>query len=366
MRIVFTGGGTGGHIFPNAAILKELAAFPKIQPLYIGERASLEEALCRTEGVPFYGIFAGKMRRYFDWKNFLDAAKTPVGFFQALSLLRTIKPRLVFSKSGYVSLPVMVAAAVLGIPIWLHESDLSPSLATRLGARWAEKIWLSFDSTRSYFPLKKTEVVGNPVRQSLLRGSRAEGFRLAGFSAGKPVLLVMGGSLGAASLNSLVFQAIPELVREFQILHITGGRDGEKFSNRAEYKGSLLMQRNYKSFVFADETLLAHLYAITDVCVSRAGSGAIFELLVLRKPMFLVPLPNMASRGDQMENAEYFRSRGWATVFMQEKASPQGFFADLKAFWHDREGLRSMRKSQEAVDFSGAARRIAQAMSSFQ
>ncbi len=309
-------------------------------------------------GIPFYGIYAGKLRRYFDFKNFVDVFKLPVGFFQALWILRKLKPKLVFAKGGYVSVPVCFAARVLKIPIWLHESDFSPGLANKICSKFAQKIFLSFEESRQFFPRKDVEVVGNPIRKWLLKGNKELGYKLTGFSPSKPVILIMGGSTGAQWLNRMVEKILPELLKHAQVVHITGENPNLKIQmpNKSQNPNA-----KYKTFEFLNEDL-AHIYAISDLVISRAGSGAIFEILALKKPMILVPLPAKASRGDQIENALAFTSHGWARVIRQDKISPENFLKEILYLLYTKAVQARMIESQEKADFSNAAKKIARAI----
>lgn len=349
MRIIFTGGGTGGHIFPNLAVIDELNRPNSI--FYIGGRNSPEEKIAHAHEIPFYGIHTGKLRRYFDWRNFTDALKVPLGFFESLRILKKLKPDLVFAKGGYVSVPVVLAARFLKISVWLHESDVSPGLANKICSRFAQKIWLSFDESRKFFPRAHTEVVGNPIRREILNGDSEKGYKLTGFSQKHPIILIMGGSTGALSLNKLVEAILPQLVKNAQIIHITG-----KNSHRSAVR--------YKTFEFLNEEL-AHIYAIADIVVSRAGSGGIFEALAWHKPMILIPLPKTASRGDQIENARVFEQHGWAMALNQDTLTPEKFLNSIQAFLQNQHLRIAMIERQKKAKFTHAARRIAEAIRKF-
>lgn len=335
-------------MFPNLAIIEEL----KVEVFYIGEKHGPEEELVKKYHVPFYGIHAGKLRRYFDFKNFIDIFKIPLGFFEALKILRKLKPDLVFAKGGYVSVPVVFAAWILRIPVWLHESDVSPGLANRICSRFVKRIFLSFEESEKYFEglAAARLVIGNPIRREILNGSPAKGYKLTGFSPRKPVLLIVGGSTGAQSLNKLVFKILPKLLRKVQVIHITGKNISTTYN--------LQPTTSYKSFPFLHAEL-AHIYAITDLAVSRAGSGGIFELLALHKPMILIPLPRAASRGDQIENARVFAKHGWAQMLEQDGLTPEKL---LRAIIHF---LENPERQKAGEKFTLAARRIADAIMNY-
>lgn len=286
----------------------------------------------------------------------MDAFKVPLGFFGSLKILKQLKPDLVFAKGGYVSVPVVLAAWVRGIPVWLHESDVSPGLANKICSRFAAKIWLSFEESVKFFPGKNVEVVGNPLRREILKGDVEKGYQLTGFSEKLPVVLVMGGSTGAQSLNKLVEEILPKLTKETQVVHITG--------SASRSSGSASTRHRYKTFEFLHEEL-AHIYAIADLVVSRAGSGSIFETLAWVKPMLLIPLPKGASRGDQIENARVFESHGWALAREQDSLTAEGLFEQIQNLLKNETLLRSMTERQKKAHATGGASRIAEAIRTF-
>ena len=302
-RIVFTGGGTAGHVTPNIALI------PKLKSLgydihYIGSYEGIERKLIEDYRIPYYGISTGKLRRYFDLKNFSDPFRVVKGFMEAKSVLKTLKPDIVFSKGGFVSVPVVRAASSLKIPCIIHESDMTPGLANSLCIPVAKKVCCNFPETLQNLPAEKAVLTGSPIRAELAKGSKEKGLSMCGFNGGKPVIMVIGGSLGAAGVNSLVREALPQLLEDFQIVHICGK---EKIDNL------LLNKDGYKQFEYVKEDL-KDLFAMADVVISRAGANAICELLALRKPSLLIPLPAHASRGDQILNAKSFESQGFAMV----------------------------------------------------
>lgn len=306
-RIVFTGGGTAGHVTPNIAL------FPKLRELgydihYIGSYEGIEKRLIEDYHIPYYGISTGKLRRYFDPKNFSDPFRVIKGFTEAKKTLKTLKPDVVFSKGGFVSVPVVRAAAALKIPCIIHESDMTPGLANKLCIPVATKICCNFPETLKDLPHDKAILTGSPVREELLRGNRERGMEMCGFNNSKPIIMVIGGSLGAAGINTLVREALPQLLADYQIVHICGK---EKIDNL------LLNKEGYKQFEYVKDDL-KHLFAMADIVISRAGANAICELLMLRKPALLIPLPAHASRGDQILNAQSFESQGFSMVADEE------------------------------------------------
>jgi UDP-N-acetylglucosamine--N-acetylmuramyl-(pentapeptide) pyrophosphoryl-undecaprenol N-acetylglucosamine transferase len=323
---------------------------------YIGGRKSAEEKIAKEHGIPFYGIYTGKLRRYFDFKNFTDAFKVPLGFLQALYRLWRLKPDLVFAKGGYVSVPVVLAAHVLRIPIWLHESDVTPSLSAKICGRYAAKIWLSFEESRQFFPnVKNIEVVGNPIRKKITKGSCEHGYKFTSFHGDKPVVMIVGGSSGAESMNKIVYEILHKLLQEVQIIHVTGPHSDLPFHMAAVDK------HNYRSYEFL-EGELADCYAISDLVVSRAGSGSLFEILACGIPMILIPLPSFASRGDQLENAAIFEKHGLAKVLHQETLKPEKLLKEILGLLHDKHACTDMMKAQSEIKLKDATEKIAREM----
>lgn len=357
-----------GDLKFGSSASKTLLRSQEAEIFYVGEKNGLEEKICREKGIIFYGIRAGKWRRYFDWKNFVDLVKIPFGFFEALLILRRLRPDLVFSKGGYVSLPVVLAARVLGIPVWIHESDSTQGLSTRIAARFAEKIFLAFEEAEMSFPRhayrqagkrKSICVVGNPIRREILEGRAEEGYKLTGFSSKKPVIFIMGGSIGAQSLNKMIEEILPELTKKAQVVHIAGENNVIASERQRAWQSH---SDFYKSFSFLSASDLAHIYRITDLAVSRAGSGSIFELLACHLPMLLIPLPRAASRGDQIENAQIFEHNGWARYCLQEELTPKKLLHAILDFLEDKKALAAMQQKQKSADFSRAAKKIAEAI----
>lgn len=302
-RIVFTGGGSAGHVTPNIAL------FPKLKSMgydiqYIGSYDGIEKKLIEDYRIPYYGISTGKLRRYFDIKNFSDPFRVIKGYAEARRILKTLKPDVVFSKGGFVSVPVVRAASSLKIPCIIHESDMTPGLANKLCIPVATKVCCNFPETLQNLPAEKAVLTGSPIREELMRGNREKGLAMCGFNNAKPVIMVMGGSLGAAGINTLVRDALSALLEDFQIVHICGK---EKIDNL------LLNTKGYKQFEYVKEDL-KDLFAMADIVISRAGANAICELLALKKPSLLIPLPAHASRGDQILNAKSFESQGFSMV----------------------------------------------------
>ena len=304
-RIVLTGGGTAGHVIPHLALLPYLQA-RAWQVTYIGSAHGIEKQLADAASVPFHAIASGKLRRYFSFRNVSDVFRVCFGICQALWLLLFIRPRLVFSKGGYVSVPVVIAAALLRIRIVTHESDLSPGLATRISACFATEVWTAFDETQ--VKARKVQCVGIPIRDELHQGDAARGRQLCGFKAGRRTLLIMGGSLGSQRINSVVSTIATELVSYYQVIHIIGAGNQPSLSHS-----------RYRVFPFVNKDF-THLLNLADMVISRAGANSIFEFLLLCKPMLLIPL-DAGSRGDQIENAACFERRGFAQVLAEKDLS---------------------------------------------
>ena len=336
-RIVFTGGGTAGHVTPNIAL------FPKLRELgydihYIGSYEGIEKKLIEDYKIPYYGISTGKLRRYFDPKNFSDPFRVIKGFAEAKKILKTLKPDVVFSKGGFVSVPVVRAAASLKIPCIIHESDMTPGLANKLCIPVASKICCNFPETLTGLPAEKAVLTGSPIREELSKGNKFHAMDLCGFTSGKPVILVIGGSLGAAGVNSLVRDALPQLLEDFQIVHICGK---DKIDNL------LLNKQGYKQFEYVKEDL-KDLFALADIVISRAGANAICELLALRKPSLLIPLPASSSRGDQILNAKSFESQGFSMVADEDDLTPYTLVEKVHELYFTRQSfIDAMQNSSQ-------------------
>lgn len=310
-KIVLTGGGTAGHVTPNIALLPKLKEMD-YEISYIGSYEGIEKKLISDFDIPYYGIATGKLRRYFDPKNFSDPFRVMKGFAEARKYLKQIKPDVVFSKGGFVSVPVVRAAASLKIPCVIHESDMTPGLANKLCIPVASKICCNFPETLQNLPEDKAVLTGSPIREELLKGNKIAGLDFCGFTANKPVIMVIGGSLGAANVNAFVREALPDLLEDFQVVHLCGK---EKVDNL------LLNTEGYKQFEYI-KTELKDLFAMADVVISRAGANAICELLALKKPNILIPLCN-GSRGDQILNAHSFESQGYSIVLEEDDITKQ-------------------------------------------
>jgi len=310
MKIVLTGGGTAGHVTPNIALLSALAE-KGYEAHYIGSHNGIERGLISQLGVPYYGISSGKLRRYFAIKNFTDLFRITKGLNDARNVLKQIKPDIVFSKGGFVVVPVAVAAHFMGIPLVIHESDITPGLATRLVMPFAKSVCTSFPETLFHVAEGKGVLTGSPLRSSLWNGSKPEGMQLCGFDSlpAKPVILVMGGSLGSVVINQQIFKILPKLLNDFHVIHLCGKGNIKEDS-----------RPGYAPFEYAQEEM-PHMLAAADIVISRAGANTIFELLALKKPNLLIPLSKAASRGDQILNAASFEKQGFSKVIQEEEIS---------------------------------------------
>lgn len=306
-KIVLTGGGTAGHVTPNIALLPSLRE-AGYEITYIGSYDGIEKKLIADFDIPYVGISTGKFRRYLDIKNLTDPFRVMKGFSEARKYLKTFRPDVVFSKGGFVSVPVVRAAASLGIPCIIHESDMTPGLANKLCIPVARKVCCNFPETMKLLPESKAVLTGSPIRKELAQGNKVAGLNMCGFTANKPVILVMGGSLGAANVNKAVREALPRLLEDFQIVHLCGK---DKVDNL------LLNTSGYKQFEYI-KAELKDLFAMADIVISRAGANAICELLALKKPNILIPLPAASSRGDQLLNAKSFESQGFSIVIDED------------------------------------------------
>lgn len=306
-KIVLTGGGTAGHVTPNLALLPSLKT-AGYEITYMGSYDGIEKKLIGDFDIPYVGISTGKFRRYFDPKNFTDPFRVIKGFSEAKKFLKQYKPDVVFSKGGFVSVPVVRAAAVLGIPCVIHESDMTPGLANKLCIPVAKKVCCNFPETLKLLPADKAVLTGSPIRAELSQGNKLSGLDMCGFSANKPVIMVIGGSLGAANVNKAVREALPKLLKDFQVVHLCGK---DKVDNL------LLNTPGYKQFEYI-KAELKDLFAMADIVISRAGANAICELLALKKPNILIPLPAASSRGDQLLNAKSFEAQGFSIVIDED------------------------------------------------
>ena len=327
--IVLIGGGTAGHVTPNIALLPALRD-AGYDVHYIGTRDGIERELIAREGIPYHAVPAGKLRRYLDWQNFTDLARIKFGFLKSLVILARIRPDIVFSKGGFVTPPIIWAAWLLGIPVVCHESDLTPGLANKLSLPFAKRVCYAFAETAKYLPAEKAIHTGIPVRSELANGDAEKGRDLCAFASEKPVILIMGGSLGSRAINAAVRAALPDLLVDYQICHLCG---------QGNLDSALDQTEGYAQFEYVADDL-PHLFAATDYIVSRAGATTLFEFLSLQKPALLIPLSLQASRGDQIENAEAFRNAGYSLVLSEERLSPDAICKAIRDLCDQTDALR--------------------------
>lgn len=338
-RILLTGGGTAGHVTPHLAVLPRLQALG-IDIHYIGRQTGIERELIEPLGIPYHPIATGKLRRYLDWQNVTDIARIFQGLLAALGLIRQLRPDVVFSKGGFVACPVVWAAWVRRVPVIIHESDMTPGLANKLSLPFATKICYSFPETAAYLPKNKAIHTGIPIRESLLTGNADEGRRICGFTTAKPVVLVIGGSQGSAAINAAMRAALPDLGKTYHVAHICG---------QGGVARELAATPGYAQFEYVNDEL-PHLFALADVVVSRAGATTLFELLALRKPNVLIPLPLKASRGDQILNARSFEKQGFSLVVPEEQLNSATLLNSIQQASTQREQFKAAMQATQTIN----------------
>lgn len=337
-KILFTGGGTAGHVTPNIALIEETRKRGWLC-CYVGSPSSIEHDMLAALDISFHGIASGKLRRYFSWQNFIDPLFVIWGFLQSLVICLREKPDVVFSKGGFVSVPVVAAAWLLRIPVISHESDVSPGLANRLAYPFCRRICITFEETRRYLPDNKVVVTGTPVRASLLDGDATRGRAYLGFDGTKEILLVFGGSLGARVINEQLRSVLPQLLEVFDVVHVAGSDNVD----------DTLVQPGYVQKAFIREEF-GDVLAAASLVVSRAGANSLYELFVTRKPHLLVPLTLAASRGDQIDNAAIFEAKGFSRVVQEEALYDEVFTRTLLQLREEREEVVRLLEKFEVPD----------------
>ena len=337
-RILLTGGGTAGHVTPNIALL------PRLRELgydisYMGSYDGIEKKLITEFQIPYYGISSGKLRRYFDPKNFSDPFKVLKGYGEAVRIIRKLKPDVVFSKGGFVSVPVVLAAKRCKVPCIIHESDMTPGLANKLAIPAASKVCCNFPETLQYLPKDKAVLSGSPIRQELLHGDALAARKFTGLTDDKPVILVMGGSLGAAAVNEAVRKILPTLLKDFHVIHLCG---------KGKLDASLSGLSGYVQYEYINEEL-KDLFALADIVISRAGANSICELLALHKPNLLIPLSAAASRGDQILNARSFEKQGFSLVLEEEAISNEVLLQTIHRLYDERASFSEAMKASRPI-----------------
>ncbi|MBE7083734.1 MAG: undecaprenyldiphospho-muramoylpentapeptide beta-N-acetylglucosaminyltransferase [Clostridiales bacterium] len=322
--IILTGGGTAGHCTPNLALLPYLKNdFDKI--VYIGSENGIEKNIIENTDIPYYAISCAKLERKTTIKNLTLPFKVVKGILQAGKILDKIKPDVIFSKGGYVSIPTVIAAAKRKISVISHESDYTVGLANKISAHFSKKVLTSFPETA--ISLKNGEYVGPPIRKTIINASKAEALKMFGFNGQKPIILVTGGSQGAKAINEALRNALPLLLSKYDILHICG-------------KNNLTQEKTPKGY-FQTEYMnkIENAFAVASICVSRSGSNTLFELMSLKMPCVLIPLPKGNSRGDQVQNAEYFQKLGLAHVLQQDALTAESLAFAINAVYANRLNL---------------------------
>lgn len=336
-RIILTGGGTAGHVTPNIALLPRLKEL-QYDIHYIGSYNGMEKNLIEKQNIPYHGISSGKLRRYFSLKNFTDPFRVLKGFSEANKLMKKLKPDVIFSKGGFVSVPVVIAGKRNHVPVIIHESDMTPGLANKISIPSATKVCCNFPETLQSLPADKAILTGSPIRQELMTGDKDRARAFCGFKDIKPVILIVGGSLGAAAVNDAVRGVLPELLKEFQIIHLCG---------KGKLDVSLTNTEDYVQFEYIQDEL-KDLFALSDIVISRAGANAICELLALRKPNLLIPLSAKASRGDQILNARSFERQGFSLVIEEEDLTDELLLSSIHKLYENRdEFVQAMNRSSQ-------------------
>lgn len=336
-RIILTGGGTAGHVTPNIALLPGLKELG-YDVHYIGSYNGIEKKLIEQFGIPYHGISSGKLRRYFSMQNFTDPFRVLKGFGEAKKLIKSLKPDVIFSKGGFVSVPVVIAGKQCHVPTIIHESDMTPGLANKLSIPSASTVCCNFPETLNHLPKEKAVLTGSPIRQELLTGDRGAALKFCGLSADKPVILIIGGSLGSVVVNNAVRKILPELLKNFQVIHLCG---------KDKVDASLKDLKGYVQFEYIQDEL-KDLFALADIVISRAGANAICELLALHKPNLLIPLSANASRGDQILNARSFERQGYSIVLEEEELHDSTLLDAINKLYKEKDAyIDAMKQSTQ-------------------
>lgn len=341
-RIILTGGGSAGHVTPNIALIPQLKE-KGYEIHYAGSYQGIEKDLIEPFGIPYHGISSGKLRRYFSLQNFSDPFRVLKGLAQARKLIRDLKPNVIFSKGGFVSVPIVLAGKQNHVPVIIHESDMTPGLANKIAIPCADKVCCNFPETLEHLPKEKAVLTGSPIRQELLSGNKLAALNFCGFTPDKPVILVIGGSLGAVAVNNTVRAALPKLLESFQVIHLCGkGKMDETLANT----------KGYCQFEYIKDEL-CDLFALADLVISRAGANAICELLALRKPNLLIPLSANASRGDQILNARSFERQNFSIVLEEEEANSETLLAAVQQLYERRDTYMNAMRDSSMQDSIG-------------
>lgn len=338
-KIIFTGGGTAGHVVPNIALISELIKDGN-DIKYIGSKNGIEKRLIEELNIPYYKISTGKLRRYLDIKNFTDPFKVLCGIYEAIKIMKKEKPKILFSKGGFVAVPVVIAAWLNKIPVIIHESDMTPGLANKICSKFATKICVNFPETLKYVDKSKALLTGTPIRSELKLGSKLKGYEICGFDKSKHVIMFMGGSLGSKFLNDMLRECLSELLKNFQIVHLCG---------KGNLDESLVGKKGYKQFEYVTEEL-PHIFKISDIIISRAGANSIYEFLQLKKPSLLIPLSKKASRGDQILNAKSFEKQKFSKVIEEEEINKTLFMDTIMELYNNKDQYINYIEKSELKD----------------
>jgi len=365
MKILFTGGGTGGHVLPIIAIVREIRRLPlknRFKFFYFGPKDEFAKILLNQEDIKIKHTLAGKVRRYLSWKsifqNIFDVLfKIPIGFLQAFSYIFVLAPDVIFSKGGFGSIPTVLAGRMLGVPIFLHESDVTPGMANRILGKFSLQVFTSFPKT-PYFSPEKIILVGNPIRREILQSSRKEGINFFKITQEKPVILILGGSQGAQIINDRILEILPTILKEFELIHHCGENNFNQVKAEAKVMISKDLEKYYHPFPFLKEEELKKAYAICDFVVSRAGAGSIFEVAALGKPSLLIPLAK-AAQNHQLENAYSYAKKGAALILEEANFTPHFFLEKLKYLLSNQKKLEKMKEAAKEFSKPLAARIIA-------
>jgi len=364
MKILFTGGGTAGHIFPIIAVVREIRKNNPdgdFQFFYIGPKDEFAKGLFSKEGIEVKTILAGKIRRYFSLQNIIDLIfKFPLSFFQAFYYVFTISPDLIFSKGGYGSMPAVMIGWMLLVPIFIHESDVSPGLANKFASKFALEVFTAFPIEKTnYFPAGKMISVGSPLREKILVGSKKDPKKIFKLTGKKPVILILGGSQGSQKINDGLLSVLSDFLNNFEIIHQTGGRNFEQVKKEAEVVMAKNLEKYYHPFPFLNERELSLAYQAADLIISRAGAGTIFEIAAVGKPSILIPLKS-AAQNHQVKNAYVFAENGATLVMEEENFRPHFFLERVKQLISQQEELKKMARMAKEFSRPQAARIVAQ------
>jgi UDP-N-acetylglucosamine--N-acetylmuramyl-(pentapeptide) pyrophosphoryl-undecaprenol N-acetylglucosamine transferase len=363
MRIILTGGGTGGHLTPLVAIADELKKKigPELKLLYVGSGAEMEKQIMSEEGIPIKFVLSGKMRRYFSFKNVIDFFKVPMGILQSLWILLWFTPDVVFSKGGYVAVPIVIAAWIYRIPIMIHESDSAPGIANRFLAKFADRIAVAYPSAEQYFPKEKTALVGNPIRFQVTEGEPVILRQKLGFTQSKKTILVLGGSQGSQAINEAIVKILPQLLRYYQIIHQTGRDHFESVIKDAAFVGVKSGHDGYYAIPFMNANQLRDAFALCDLVISRAGATFITEIAANGKPAILIPISHSANDHQRM-NAYALAHIGAALALEESNLGEHILTEKIESILNDENLMLGMVEKIKTFYHPNAAEIIANSM----